>query len=160
MNKKMVPRPTLADGTDHARLLALRVSVDASIREETWDLFCTLTFREEVTEAAAVVEFERRFVPRLQQRSQGRLAYIAVAARNHADGRVHIHALVRFVHPHPPSKTADAWRAGQAKVKIYDPCRGASRYIARHVALPDAETMYRGAKHPRDEGGSVPRRPK
>jgi len=107
------------------------------------DLYCTLTFRFEVSEAEAVTEFEQKYIQRLQQRSQGRVTYFAVAAKNWTEGRVHVHALLRFVQPLAPSASKAAWKAGQAKVDPFDPRRGAGGYIARHVALPDSESMVR-----------------
>ena len=135
--------PTLADGTDHARLRALRLGCEQFIADARWDLYCTLTFRFEVSEAEAVKEFERRYIQRLQQRSQGPVKYFAVAARNWAEGRVHVHALLRFVRPLARTASKDAWKAGQAIVDPFDPRRGAGGYIARHVSLPESETMVR-----------------
>ena len=142
-SRNAVRRPTLADGTDHARLRALRVGCEQFIADARWDLYCTLTFRFEVSEAEAVTEFEQKYVQRLQQRSHGRVAYFAVAAKNWTEGRVHVHALLRFVQPLAPSASKAAWKAGHAKVAPFDPRSGAGGYIARHVALPDAETMVR-----------------
>lgn len=136
-------RSTLADGTDHARLRALRLGCEQFIRNARWDSFCTLTFRFEVSESEAVIEFERRFIQRLQQRSQGRVSYFAVAARNWSHGRVHVHALLRFVCALAPAASEAAWKAGLARIYPFDPQRGAGGYIARHIALPDAETMVR-----------------
>jgi hypothetical protein len=135
--------PTLADGTDHARRRALRLGCEQFIANSRWDLYCTLTFRFEVSEADAVKEFERGYIQRLQQRSQGRVKYFAVAAKNWEEGRVHVHALLRFVRPLDRSASKAAWKAGNAEAKPFDPRRGAGGYIARHVALPDAETMVR-----------------
>lgn len=142
-SRKVLERPTLADGTDHARLRALRLGCEQFIADARWDLYCTLTFRFEVSEADAVTEFERGYIQRLQQRSQARVAYFAVAARNWNEGRVHVHALLRFVRPLARSASTDAWKAGQANIDYFDPQQGAGGYIARHVALPDAETMVR-----------------
>jgi len=106
-------------------------------------MYCTLTFRFEVTEVDAADEFERGYIQRLQQRSQGLVTYFAVAAKNWTEGRVHVHALLSFVCPLNLAGARNAWKAGQAKVDQYDSRRGARVYIARHVALPDAETMVR-----------------
>lgn len=135
--------PTLADGTDHARLRALRLGCEQFIADARWDLYCTLTFRFEVSEAEAVKEFERRYIQRLQQRSQGPVKYFAVAARNWAEGRVHVHALLRFAIPLARSASEAAWKAGNAEAKPFDPRGGAGSYIARHVALSESETMVR-----------------
>ncbi|WP_353268998.1 hypothetical protein, partial [Gemmatimonas sp.] len=77
---------TLADGTDHARLRALRLGCEQFIADARWDLYCTLTFRFDISEADAVKEFERGYVQRLQPRSQGRVSYLAVAAKNWTEG--------------------------------------------------------------------------
>ena len=142
-NQRAVRNSTLADGTEHDRLFALRHGCEQFIANTRWDQFCTFTFRFEVTEADAVREFELGYIQRLQQRSQGRVNYVAVAAKNWSLGRVHVHALLRFVRPLAPSASKDAWKAGQAKVEPYDRLRAGGRYIARHVALPDAEAMVR-----------------
>lgn len=142
-SQNVVRNPTLADGTDHARLRALRLGCEQFIADTSWHQYCTLTFRFTVTEADAVIEFERRYVQRLQQRSQGRVNYFAVAAKNWTEGRVHVHALLCFLHQLAPSATKAAWNAGHAVVQPFDPRCGAGGYIARHVALPDAETMVR-----------------
>jgi hypothetical protein len=142
-SRNAVRRPTLADGTDHARLRALRLGCEQFIADSRWDLYCTLTFRFAVSEAEAVKEFEQKYIQRLQQRSQGRVTYIAVAAKNWTGGRVHVHALLLFVQPLALSASKAAWKAGQAKVDAFDPRRGAGGYISRHVALPDVETMVR-----------------
>jgi hypothetical protein len=141
--RNAVRNPTLADGTDHVRLRALRLGCEQVVRGSRWDHYGTFTFRFKVSEAEAVIEFERRYIQRLQQRSQGRVTYYAVAAKNWTEGRVHVHALLRFVRPVALSASKDAWKAGQAKVDLFDPLRGAGAYVARHVALPDAETMWR-----------------
>jgi len=143
MPKRKMKRATLADGTDHARLRALRVGCEQYIAEREWDYFCTLTFRFEVTEVEAVREFEQRFIQRSQQRSQGRVDYFAVAARNFSEGRVHVHALLKFVRPLASASTANAWVAGQANVRSFHRRGGAAGYIAQHIALPTAETMVR-----------------
>lgn len=135
--------PSLADGTDHARLRALRRGCEQFIADSRWELYCTLTFRFEVSEADAVKEFERGYIQRLQQRSQGRVNYFAVAAKNWDEGRVHVHALLRFVRPLPRRAAEAAWKAGNADARPFDPRRGAGGYIARHVALPESETMVR-----------------
>ena len=142
-SRNAVSSPTLADGTDHARLRTLRLGCERFIADARWDLYCTLTFRFEVSEADAVKEFERGYIQRLQQRSQGRVTYFAVAAKNWSEGRVHVHALLRFFRPLAQSASRAAWRAGHADVEPFDPRRGAGGYIARHVALPDAEPMVR-----------------
>lgn len=136
-------RPTLADGTDHERLRALRLGCEKFVADGRWDMYCTLTFRFDVDAADAVREFERGYIQRLQQRSQGRVTYIAVAAKNWTEGRVHVHGLLRFFRPLAVSAARDAWKAGQAKINRYDSRRGAGGYIARHIAFPDAETMVR-----------------
>jgi hypothetical protein len=143
MVRKQTVAASLADGTDHTRLRTLREGCETYIASQRWDYYCTLTFRFEVTESVGAKEFEVGFIPRLQQRSQGKVLYLAVSSRNWHEGRVHVHALLRLVVPVEAPQVRAAWRAGHAAIEPFVPQGGAGPYIARHIAGTDAEVMVR-----------------
>jgi hypothetical protein len=143
MARKQKVAPSLADGTDHARLRTLREGCETYIASHRWDYYCTLTFRFDVTESIGAKEFEDGFITRLQQRSQGKVLYVAVSARNWDEGRVHVHSLLRLVVPVGAPQVRAAWRAGYAAIEPFVPRGGAGAYMARHIAGADAEVMVR-----------------
>jgi hypothetical protein len=107
-----------------------------------WTHVATLTFRLDANEHLAACRFEA-FVRRLEQRGQGRVDYLAVAARHAPWSKAHVHALLAA----PPSLTVEAireaWLSGRQQVKLFDPLRGARQYVASHARLVDSEILFR-----------------
>jgi|GEM_PF-3360272 len=142
-SKHATPAIDEAESRETARLQGMVRGMADFMRTKRWDLFGTFTFRFEVDELTAVQEFERVYVPRLQQRSQGKVTYAGTAARAPFGRKVHVHALLRLARPLTTREAEAAWRAGQTAVRRFDEARDANGYVAQHVAIPNAEVLLR-----------------
>lgn len=107
-----------------------------------WQVYTTLTFRYAVSVMAAASEFERRFIQRLQQRTQSAVSYFAIASKGGRKERAHIHALLAVRSSQLRiADVAGAWTGGIQKASVYQEDRGAMSYVGRHLWIPDREVL-------------------
>jgi hypothetical protein len=110
-----------------------------------WDHFCTLEFPPAWRLADPDAAFRRLQVcaDSVTRESQGPVPWFAVAER-HADGRIHLHALLRGTAGIDPDRLIRRWerRNGGADIQRYDPSGGAAGYTVKDVPHGQVEWRF------------------
>lgn len=99
-----------------------------------WDVWCTLTFEEHLSERAAIMAFNR-LVRWLRKDNPGVGWFCAHEVGK--QGRLHLHALIGGLGPGVSRLALWRWwyrRYGRAEFLPYDPERGAAYYISKYVS--------------------------
>jgi hypothetical protein len=111
----------------------LREAWGCWLGSKQWTHFGTLTLTHEGTAEALKRQF-KRWIRRLEQRSQGRVGWF-VAIERSPGGLLHAHALV---HGAALSVTdlRKAWPAGRIDLREYDARLGAVYYVTKEMAGP------------------------
>ena len=100
-----------------------------------WDLWASVTFHERTELAQARGSF-KYFLKHLNSPDDiffDKFVFCFVCFERESRGGVHIHALIRGIHPLYALKfQRKCWKFGNSKVKPYNPCleRNATRYLA------------------------------
>lgn len=102
--------------------------------EFSWDLWCTLTFKEERSHASATRAFENfgKFIRNSGSPDAGWFFAHEVGRL----GRLHLHALIGGIDPWTSRRALWRWwfrRYGRAQILPFDPDRGAAFYVAKYV---------------------------
>jgi hypothetical protein len=112
------------------------------LRKHHWNLFATLTFQKSTTAGAAHNRF-RRFADGLTNSAGIKPGWFVVAEPNAEQRRsVHLHALLQT--DVPPGMVERLWwrQFGIAKVRRFDPDRGALYYCAKTLADSESEFFF------------------
>lgn len=133
--------PRLTDAAAEEAAAALRSFRDAYgafLHAYRWDHFVALTYKWAVPPAEAARDFRDGFVRRLAFDAGHPLAWFYALERDAAGDRVHVHALVARTAALTSDQVERAWRAGNTRVRRYDPARGGARYVVKSI-LPGSD---------------------
>lgn len=113
-----------------------------------WSHFLTLTSKKQHPEAALRREFEEGFIRRLAKQAGAPIPFFRVIEGGTVPGSLpHLHAFIAGARRLTTTAIGSAWRLGFTRVKVYDPTRGAARYLAKGIPLaPDSYDFSR--RHP------------
>ena len=114
-----------------------------------WTHAATLTFRHATSGQNAMRE-SRRFIRRLEQRSEGAVAWF-VAAEETYPGAAHLHAALRVQNLSTPA-IKSAWTAGISQINQYGRHRGWAYYMSKRIGS-DALDYDIHVKSPPQERG-------
>jgi hypothetical protein len=84
----------------------------------------------------------RRFVRRIEQRTQGQVGYFWGTEHGRVGGRLHAHALLALGCELTYQRIKEAWKAGFARVL---PCAGAEPYVSKYCTKGAADWDFRFA---------------
>ena len=97
----------------------------------SWDHFATFTFTYQPAQETALQHL-KRLIRRLEQRAQGPVKWFYVLEVGGAGVR-HLHVLLEGTRMLTGEAVRQAWSWGRKHVSRYDPRRGATYYVTKHV---------------------------
>ena len=98
-----------------------------------WAHFVTLTTTDIVSVDRLRRDFVNRYIRRLGRDAQRGVGWF-YAIEHHADGeRAHVHALITNTETLTIAGLERSWILGNCRALIYDPRRGASHYVSKHL---------------------------
>lgn len=103
-----------------------------------WHHAVTLTTRCSNTVQRLLAELEKRFIRRLENKSQRAIAWFCVFERTHA-GRWHAHALLAGTERLSVEVVCEQWKLGQRKAERIYAVDGAVGYITKNIDAMVAE---------------------
>jgi hypothetical protein len=106
-----------------------------------WELFATLTFRQDVS-SPVVRRLYHDFFAEIQVTFNRPFGWFAAEERGGL-GRLHVHALLIGVDHIQPHEWTRMWyaRAGNAQIVRYDPARGATHYCVKQLVSCPGNTF-------------------
>lgn len=104
-----------------------------------WTHFCTFTSDNPFLKTQALTGyFEKTFIPRLENRIERPVSWFWVTEWSPGIGRLHLHALLAADGANEAHVVRE-WNKGNAKVERFDPARGASYYVSKHITQEETE---------------------
>lgn len=104
------------------------------LSEHEWDHYADLTSENPLCEASLLHIFKCQWIRWLEKSTQNAVLWAVFAQRGPFNGRHHLHCLLYGTAGLTVDQIDRDWRAGLAKVRIFDPNKGAAAYITREVS--------------------------
>jgi hypothetical protein len=104
----------------------------------SWDQFCTLTFRKNLSADCARREIQN-WIRRINVSVPGGAGYFWIIEKGPAGNRVDVHVLTSFTQDISPCEIKRVWYAGKADVRAHIPFNGSEHYVTKMCDNDDTE---------------------
>jgi hypothetical protein len=117
----------------HRELVRIRRGYADWLGDHCWDHYADLTSEHPLSDLGLLRVFKGQWIRWLEKSAQNAVRWAVFSQRGEFNGRQHLHALLYGTAGLSVDQIDRAWRIGLARVRIFDPAKGAAAYITREI---------------------------